>query len=111
MTLWIDEGNHIMDCRKQSASKFSPHFIPGKLLWINYGRSQLMLMGDEKSFKLRPESRMFTDLAVGTPITIAVNEIGEVINLQVDKDVPVSGLSHPENDSALKGFRHLGQPE
>ncbi|MGZ9189809.1 MAG: hypothetical protein ACXW39_07115, partial [Nitrospira sp.] len=30
MTLWIDEGNHIMDCRKQSASKLSPHFIPGK---------------------------------------------------------------------------------
>ena len=111
MTLWIDEGNHIMDCRKQSASKLSPRFIPGKLLWINYGRSQLMLMGDEKSFKLRPESRMFTDIAVGTPITIAVNEIGEVINLQVDKDAPISGLSHPENDSALKGFRHLGQPE
>ena len=113
MILWIDEGNHIMDSRKTTASKLNPHFISGKLLSINYGQAQLMLFisGDEKSFKMRPESRMFTDIAVGTPVTIAVNEVGEVINLKVDRDVPISGLNHPSNDSALKGFRHLGKPE
>lgn len=115
MILWINEGNDIMDARKKGANNLSPRIMSGKCVSINYGRSQVILAmaGGEESFKLRPESRMFRDIAVGTPVTIAVNKEGEVIDIHVDKDseVPRRGLSHPDNGSALIGFRHLGQPE
>ena len=56
---------------------------------------------------------MFRDIAVGTPVTIALCKEGEVIDIHVDKDSEVSrsGLSYPDNKSALVGFRDLGKPE
>jgi hypothetical protein len=38
----------------------------------------------EKNFKLRPESRMFRDIVVGSQVTIEVNDTGEVIDLHKD---------------------------
>lgn len=115
MILYIDEGNHVMDARKKGTQSLSPHFISGSLVSINYGVSQMTVLmsdGKKKSFKLRPASQMYTDIAVGTPVTFATNEVGEVIDLHVDStsDVPQSGLN-PDNKSALKGFRHLGKTE
>jgi hypothetical protein len=115
MILYINEGNNVMDARKKGTHNLSPHFMSGSLISINYGVSQMTVLmsdGKKKSFKLRPASRMFTDIAVGTPVTFATNEVGEVIDLHVDStsDVPRSGLN-PDNKSALKGFRHLGKTE
>jgi hypothetical protein len=39
----------------------------------------------ERGFKLRPESRMFRDIAVGTQVTIEVNDREEVIDIHKDK--------------------------
>jgi hypothetical protein len=39
----------------------------------------------EKKYNLRPESRMFTDIAVGTEITIEVNDTGEMIDIHKDR--------------------------
>ena len=115
MILWINEDNDVLDASKKGADNLSPRFISGNLVSINYGRSVLTLSvaGGEESFKLRPESRTFREFAVDTPVTIAVNKEGEVIDIHVDKDseVPRSGLSHFDNESALKGFRHLGKSE
>lgn len=65
----------------------SPHFTSGKLVSIQYAESQttLSLASDEENFELRSESRMFRELAVGTPLTIAVNNEGEVIAIHVAK--------------------------
>jgi hypothetical protein len=115
MILWINDANDILDASKKGANNLSPRFMSGKCVSVNYGWSQITLSmaGGEESFKLRPESRMFRDIAVGTPVTIAVNQEGEVIDIHADKDseVPRRGLSHPDNESALVGFRHLGKPE
>jgi hypothetical protein len=54
---------------------------------------------------------MFRDMAVGTPATIAVCKEGEVIDIHIRLGSPAEGLSHPDNESALVGFRHLGKPE
>ena len=53
------------------------------------------------------------DVDVDTPVTFAVNELGEVIALHADgtSDLLRNGLRYPGNKSALKGFRHLGRPE
>ena len=115
MVLSIDEGNHVMDSRKKGMHTLSPNFISGRLVSINYGVSQMtvMMSDGEKRFKLRPESQMFRDIDVDTPVRFAVNEAGEVIALHADgtADKLHNGLSHYGNKSALKGYRHLGKPE
>jgi hypothetical protein len=107
MILWLNEGNDIMDARKKGINDSSPRFMSGKLVSINYGRHQITLAmaAGEENFELRPESLMFRECAVGTPVTIAVNKEGEVIDIHIDKDSETPRGS----ESALKGFRHLGE--
>ncbi|MDO8630974.1 MAG: hypothetical protein Q7R41_10825 [Phycisphaerales bacterium] len=87
MTLWVNEGNMVMDARPKGQPGKPPRFISGTLASIDNGKLQITLStsAGEKSFKLKRESRMFRDIAVGTPVTIEVNEMGEVIDLHKDK--------------------------
>ena len=87
MTLWVNEGNMVMDvCPKGQPDK-APRFITGTLASIDNGKSQMTLATLEggKSFNLRPESRMFRDIAVGAEVTIEVNDTGEVIDIHKGK--------------------------
>ncbi len=86
MTLWVNEGNMVMDARPKGQPGKAPRFISGTLASIDHGHSLMTLStsGGEKSFKLRPESRMFRDIAVGAHVTIEVNDTGEVIDLHKD---------------------------
>jgi hypothetical protein len=87
MILWVNEGNMVMNANLKGMSDKAPQFISGTLASIDYGQSQMTLSmpGGEKSFKLKPESRMFRDIASGTQVTIEVNEAGEVIDIHKDK--------------------------
>ena len=86
MTLWVNEGNMVMDARPKGHPGKGPRFITGTLASIDNGKSQLTLStsGGEKSFHLRPESRMFRNIAVGAEVTIEVNDTGEVIDIHKD---------------------------
>ena len=86
MTLWVNEGNMVMDARPKGQPGKAPRFISGTLASIDNGHSQMTLLtsGGEKSFKLKPESRMFRDIADGAHVTIEVNDTGEVIDLHKD---------------------------
>jgi hypothetical protein len=87
MILWVNEGNMVMDANLKGQPVKAPRFFSGTLAAIDNGKSQLTLSTSEgmKSFKLKPESRMFRDITVGTPVTIEVNESGEVIDIHKDK--------------------------
>jgi hypothetical protein len=87
MTLWINEGNMVMDANIKGMSGKATRFISGTLASIDYGRSQMKLSMSEgeKEFKLKPESRMFRDIDAGAQVTIEVNEMEEVIDLHKDK--------------------------
>jgi len=87
MTLWVNEGNMVMDARPKGHPGKGPHFITGTLASIDNGKSQMTLAtsGGVKSFNLRPESRMFRDIAVGAEVTIEVNDTEEVIDIHEDK--------------------------
>ena len=87
VTLWVNEGNMVMDARPKGQPGKAPRFVSGTLSSIDNGKSQMTLStsGGEKSFNLKPESRMFKDIVVGTPVTVEVNESGEVIDLHMDK--------------------------
>lgn len=86
MTLWVNEGNMVMDARPKGQAGKGPRFITGTLASIDNGKSQMTLAmsGGEKDFHLRPESRMFRDIAVGSEVTIEVNDTGEVIDIHKD---------------------------
>jgi hypothetical protein len=88
MTLWVNEGNMVINANFKGKSDKNSHFISGTLASIDYGQSQMTLSTSEaeKDFKLKPESRMFRDIAAGSPVTIEVNESGEVIDIHKDKD-------------------------
>ncbi|HSF66334.1 MAG TPA: hypothetical protein VLA67_02790 [Nitrospiraceae bacterium] len=87
MTLLVNEGNMVMDAHPKGKPGKDPRFITGTLSSIDNGKSQMTLAtpGGEKGFRLRPESRMFRDIAVGSQVTIEVNDTGEVIDIHKDK--------------------------
>jgi hypothetical protein len=87
LTLWVNEGNMVMDARLKVQPGKGPRFITGLLASIDHGKSQMTLLtsGEEKRFHLRPESRMFRQIAVGAEVTIEVNDMGEVIDMHKDK--------------------------
>ena len=87
LTLWVNEGNMIIAVHPKGQPGKAPRFITGTLASIDNGRSQMTLStsGGERGYSLRPESRMFRDIAVGSEVTIEVNEIGEVIDIHKDK--------------------------
>jgi hypothetical protein len=87
MTLWVNEGNMVMAAYPKGQPGKAPRFITGTLSSIDNGKSQMTLStsGGERGYSLRPESRMFRDIAVGSEVTIEVNEMGEVIDIHKDK--------------------------
>jgi hypothetical protein len=87
VTLWVNEGNMVMDARPKGQPGKGPRFITGTLASIDNGRSQMTLSTSEgeRGYSLRPESRMFRDIAVGSEVTIEVNEMGEVIDVHKNK--------------------------
>ena len=87
MTLWVNEGNLVMDAHPKGQPHTGPRFITGSLASIDNGKSQMTLSTLEgaRGYSLRPESRMFRDIAVGSEVTIEVNEMGEVIDVHKNK--------------------------
>jgi hypothetical protein len=87
MTLWVNEGNMVMAAHPKGQPGKTPRFITGTLSSIDNGNSQMTLAtsGGKRGYGLRPESRMFRDIAVGSEVTIEVNEMGEVIDIHKDK--------------------------
>lgn len=87
MTLWVNEGNMVMAAHPKGQPGKDPRFITGTLSSIDNGKSQMTLStsGGERGYSLRPESRMFRDIAVGSEVTIEVNDTGEVIDIHKDK--------------------------
>lgn len=87
MTLWVNEGNLIMDAHMKGEPGKAHRFISGTLTSIDYSKSQMILStsGGEKSLQLKPESRMFKDIAAGSEVTLELNEMGVVVDIHKDK--------------------------
>ena len=87
MTLWVNEGNMVIAAHPNSLPGKGPRFIAGTLSSIDNGKSRMTLStsGGERELNLRPESRMFRDIAVGTEVTIELSDTGEVIDIHKNK--------------------------
>ena len=87
LTLWVNEGNMVIDARPKGHPGKAPRFITDTLASIDNGTSQMVLATSkgERTYHLKPESRMFRDIAVGSEVTIEVNDTGEVIDIHRDR--------------------------
>jgi len=56
MTLWVNEGNMVIDAHMKGQSEKAHRFISGTLASIDNAKSQMTLStsGGEKNFKLKP---------------------------------------------------------
>jgi hypothetical protein len=86
MTLWVNEGNLVIDAHMKGDSGKAHHFLSGTLKSLDYEKSQMTLStsGGEKNFKIKPETRMFKEISAGAQVTVELNEMGEVIDLHKD---------------------------
>ncbi|MEP6933612.1 MAG: hypothetical protein ABI988_06695 [Nitrospirota bacterium] len=87
MTFWVNEGAIVMDAHVKGTLGKAHRFISGTLASLDYNRSQMTLSTTEgdKNFKLKPESRMFTNIAAGAHVRIEMNETGEVIDIHEER--------------------------
>jgi hypothetical protein len=87
MTLWVNEANMVIDAHPKGQAGNAHRIVAGKLLKLDNAKSEIKLStpDGEKSLKIKPETRKFTDLAVGTPVIVELNEQGEVIDIHKDK--------------------------
>ena len=86
LTLCVSENNMIIDAHAKGDATVH-RSVSGKLTLLDNVNSQIKVLtpDGEMSFKLKPETRSFVDITPGTPVTVEVNESGEVIDLHKDK--------------------------
>ena len=87
LTLWVNESNMVIDAHPKGQGGKAHRFLSGKLTSLDNVKSEIKLSTSEgdKRFKIKPETRTFVDIAEGTPITVELNENGEVIDLHKDQ--------------------------
>ena len=87
MILWINENNMVIDAHPKEQTARAHRFISGKLADLDYEKSELKLSTPqgETAFKIKPETRGFEDIPKGTPVTIELNENGQVIDVGRDQ--------------------------
>ena len=87
ITLWVNEANMVIDAHPKDQAAKAHRFVSGKLSSLDNVKSEIKLAtaDGEASFKIKPETRTFVDLVEGTPVTIELNEKGEVIDIHKDQ--------------------------
>jgi hypothetical protein len=86
MTLWVNESNIVIDAHPKGQAGKAHRLVSGKLTSMDNVKSEISLSTStgSRSFKIKPETRTFVDLAEGTPVTVELNEAGEVIDIHKD---------------------------
>ncbi len=87
MTLWVNENNMVIDAHPKQRATEAHRFISGKLSDLDYVKSEIKLSTaqGETTLKIKPETRSFAEIPNGTPVTVEVNEKGEVIDVHRDQ--------------------------
>jgi hypothetical protein len=87
MILWVSENNMVIDAHPKGQAAKAHRSISGKLVNLDNVKSEIKLSTSEgeTTLKLKPETRSFVDLPKGTPVTVELNENGEVIDVHRDQ--------------------------
>ena len=87
MILWVSENNMVIDAHPKAQAVQAHRSISGKLLNLDNVKSEIKLSTSqgETTLKIKPETRSFVDIPTGAPVTIELNEKGEVIDVHRDR--------------------------
>ena len=82
VTVWVNEDNIVLDVHKKGDVAIH-RFLTGKLTYTNADKTQIKMWTPEgqKTLSVKPESRKFSVLPEGTPVTVELNESGQVIDI------------------------------
>lgn len=87
MVLWVNENNMVIDAHPKGQAAKTHRSISGKLVNMDNIKSEIQLSTSqgETTLKVKPETRGFADIPKGSPVTVEVNEQGEVIDVHRDQ--------------------------
>ena len=87
MVLWVNENNMVIDAHPKGQTAKAHRSISGKLVNMDNVKSEIKLSTPqgETTLRIKPETRGFADIPKGTPVTVELNEQGEVIDVHRDK--------------------------
>jgi hypothetical protein len=87
MILWVSENNMVIDAHPKAQTAKAHRSISGKLVNLDNVKSEIRLSTSEgeTTLKIKPETRSFVDIPKGAPVTIELNESGEVIDIHIDQ--------------------------
>jgi len=82
VTVWVNEDNIVVDVHKKGDVAIH-RFVTGKLSYANEDKSAIKLWTPDgpKTFSIKQDAKKFSTLPVGTPVTVELNESGQVIDI------------------------------
>ncbi|WP_447980265.1 hypothetical protein [Candidatus Nitrospira bockiana] len=104
ITVWVNENNVVIDAYPKGAARPEHRWIRGNLAYTSSDQDAIKLWTPEgtKDFTVKRNRSKFSSLAEGAPITVQLNDKGEVIDVhrQLDLVLALTAVPHTK-----PGFR------
>lgn len=106
ITVWVNENNVVIDAYPKGAARPEHRWIRGKLTYTSAEKNAIKLWtpNGEKEFTVKRNRPKFTMFQDGAPITVQLNEKGEVIDVhrQLELDFAVASVPHTKPGFRIK---------
>jgi hypothetical protein len=106
ITVWVNENNVVIDAYPKGAARPEHRWIRGKLTYTSSDQNAITLWTPEgeKDFTVKRNRSKFGSFAEGTPITVQLNEKGEVIDVhrRLELELALASVPHVEPGFRIK---------
>lgn len=105
VTLWVNENNVVIDVHKKGDKPHAYRFITGNLTYASADKKEIKLWTPEgeKTFPVEKGKAKLSVIKEGTPVTVEVNEAGDVIDVhRVEVGIQVAPGANEQAGSHLK---------
>jgi hypothetical protein len=106
ITVWVNENNVVIDAYPKGAARPEHRWIRGKLTYTSSDQNAITLWTPEgeKDFTVKRNRSKFGSFAEGTPITVQLNDKGEVIDVhrRLELELALAPVPHVEPGFRIK---------
>jgi uncharacterized protein YacL (UPF0231 family) len=106
ITVWVNENNVVIDAYPKGAARPVHRWIRGKLAYTSSDQNAIKLWTPEgeKDFTVKRNQSKFGSFAEGAPITVQLNDKGEVIDVhrQLELDLAIAPAPHTKPGFRIK---------
>ncbi len=104
VTVWVNESNVIIDAYPKAQARPEHRRVRGTLTYASSENNAVKLWTSEgeQEFRVTKNSPKFTTFKVGTPITVRLNDKGEVIDARRQVEVPIAVAPVPQPGFRIK---------